>query len=114
MFALHTSDNSSTRGTFVDQNLVIVIDIARPGADFQGKLERGALEGPDPILRSVVVDADDVSDGLVGGTLVIEVAIVIIGPLLSFGSIEAEKQNYQRIHYVCQVPALLSGWLIVS
>ena len=104
MFALHTGDNSSTRGTFVDKNLVIVIDIARPGASLQSKLEGGALEGPDPVLRSVVVNADDVSDGLVGRTLVVEVAVIIIGPVLTPGSRQAEKQeNNQRIHSVCQL-----------
>ena len=104
MFALHTSDNSSTRGTFVDQNLVIVIDIARPGAGLQCKLEWGALEGPDSVLRSVGVDADDVSDGLVSWTLVVEVAIIVICPLLPPGSTQTEKQqNNQRIHSVCQL-----------
>ena len=86
MFALHARDNSSTRGTLVDQNLVIVIDIARPGASLQAILEGRTLEGPDPVLRSVVVDADDVSDGLVGRTLVVEVAVIVIGPLLTTGS----------------------------
>ena len=98
MFTFHASDNSGTGGTFVDQNLVIVVDIARPGAGLQSKLEGGALEGPDPVLGSVVVDADDVSDGLVSWTLVVEVAIIVIGPLLPPGTSQTGKQqNNQRM-----------------
>ena len=93
MLALHPCYQPSPGGALVDQDLVIVIHVTRPGTGLQGEGGGGALEGPDPILVSVVVDADDVRDGLVGGALEVEVAVVVIGPLLTPGTCHTSQKK---------------------
>ena len=107
MYTLHAGDDPGPRGTLVHQHLVIVVHISGPGASLQGKLGRRTFKCPDPVLGAIVVDTDDVSDGLVGGTLVVEVAVVVVGPVLAPHTGQAAEQKcYKSTHSPAQTGLL--------
>ena len=97
-------------------HLVIVVDVAWPGAWLVPVLQGRALEGPHPVLVMVAVDADHTGDGLTLWTLEIEVAIVIIDPFLAepaCGKIKDKKWQQQHNLAVLMIKGGPFYWWII-